>query len=523
MIRPRIQGLGAVGGCVPITERRSFVSTDSQTRQTSPAPGGALDRFFHITERGSTVTRELRGGLSTFLATAYIVVLNPIILGRVADSMNNYLGGEANPNLPAIAAATSLVSGLLTILMGLVGNFPMAVSSSLGLSAFLTASIVVLPGMTWADAMGLVVIEGIILLVLVLTGFRKAIFDSVPQSLKDAISVGIGLFIALIGMINAGFISNGGGNGLALGNAGSLFGWPMLVFVVALVALFAMWTARVKGAILYSILGATVLAVVLEAIFRVGPKVGADGTTNDFGWGLSVPSLNQQWFTLPDLSLLGDFNLLGSWTNIGIVASALAVFTLLIANFFDLLGTMVAISNEGDIKDEKGEIPNSRRIMVADAFGAILGGMGSTSSNSGFVESTVGVGDGARTGLASVATGVLFLATVFLAPLANVIPSEAAAPTLVLVGFLMMQQIVRIDWADLEIAIPAFMTIVLMPFSYSITNGIGAGFITYVAIKVIRGKAGQVHPLMYVSAAMFVLYFVSGPLQGMLGGAPAGA
>ncbi|WP_349828315.1 NCS2 family permease [Brevibacterium litoralis] len=496
------------------------VSAESTTQTTAGAATGAgagdasaLDRFFKITERGSNVTRELRGGLSTFLAMAYIIVLNPIILGTVTDSMGNYLGGGETPNLAAIAAATSLVTGLLTILMGLVGNFPMAVSSSLGLSAFLVAAIVVLPGMTWADAMGLVVLEGIVLLVLVLTGFRKAIFDSVPQSLKDAISVGIGLFIALIGMINAGFISNAGGNGLTLGNAGSLFGWPMLVFVISLVGLFTMHSAKVKGAILYSIIGATVLALIFERAFRVGPKIGDDGAVNPTGWGLTVPSLDQQWFVLPDLSLIGNFNLLGSWTNVGIVVSALAVFTLLIANFFDLLGTMVAISNQGDIKDEKGEIPSSRRIMVADALGAIGGGMGSTSSNSGFVESTVGVGDGARTGLASVVTGVLFLLTIVLAPVANIVPSEAAAATLVLVGFLMMQQITRVDWADVEIAIPAFMTIVLMPFSYSITNGIGAGFITYVAIKLLRGKGRQVHPLMYVSAAMFVVYFVSGPLQ----------
>ena len=221
---------------------------------------------------------------------------------------------------------------------------------------------------------------------------------------------------------------------------------------------------------------------------------------------------------MPDLSLIGSFNLLGSWQNVGVIAASLAIFTLLLANFFDLLGTMVGIANEGGIKDEKGEIPQSRRIMVADAFGAIGGGLGSTSVNSGFVESTVGVGDGARTGLANVVTGVMFLATIVLAPLAAVIPTEAAAATLVLVGFLMMQQIVRVDWSDVEIAIPAFMTVVLMPFSYSITNGIGAGFITYVVIKLFRGKGAEVHALMYVTAALFVLYFVSGPLQAALSG-----
>ncbi|GAA4283116.1 NCS2 family permease [Brevibacterium daeguense] len=492
----------------------------SQT-SVSPQTGqkrGAIDRFFEISERGTTIGREIRGGLATFFAMSYIVVLNPLIIGAAVDSTGAFLGGGSEPNLPAVAAATSLVSGILTILMGLIGNFPMAVSSSLGLSAFLTYGIVVLPGMTWADAMGLVVIEGIILLVLVLTGFRAAIFNAVPSQLKTAISVGIGLFIALIGMINAGFISNSGGNALELGTGGYLFGWPMLVFLVALLGLFVMWSAHVRGAILYSILGATVLALILEAVFGIGPKVGADGeVANPNGWGLTVPSLDQQWIVLPDLSLIGSFNLLGSWQHVGVVAATLAVFTLLLANFFDLLGTMVGVSNTGGIKDADGNIPHSKRIMVADALGAIGGGMGSTSSNSGFVESTVGVGDGARTGLANVVTGVLFLATIVLAPLAAVIPSEAAAATLVLVGFLMMQQIVRVDWSDLELAIPAFMTIVLMPFSYSITNGIGAGFITFVVIKTLRGKAREVHPLMFITAALFVVYFVSGPIQAALG------
>lgn len=494
------------------------MSTQSPASQTSaPKQLGFLDRYFHITARGSSLGREVRGGLATFFAMSYIIVLNPLIIGASADSTGNFLGGGSEPNLPAVAAATSLISGLMTILMGVIGKFPMAVSSSLGLSAFITYGIVVLPGMTWADAMGLVVIEGVILLLLVLTGFRSAIFNAVPGALKIAISVGIGLFIALIGMVNAGFIQNNGSTGLELGVGGSLYGWPILIFLLAMFALFAMWAAKVRGAILYSIVGATVLAITLESVFRIGPQVAHDGTENPYGWGLTVPTLDQDWLTMPDLSLIGDFNLLGSWESIGVVAATLAIFTLLLANFFDLLGTMVGVSNAGGIKDDDGEIPHSRRIMVADAVGTIGGGVGSTSVNSGFIESTVGVGDGARTGLANVVTGVLFLATIVLAPLAAVIPTEAASATLVLVGFLMMQQIVRIDWTDVEMAIPAFMTIVVMPFSYSITNGIGAGFISYVAIRVFRGKWREVHPLMYITAALFVLYFVSGPIQEALG------
>lgn len=491
-----------------------------QNDSTTHARGNLsfLDRYFHITERGSTLGREMRGGLATFFAMSYIIVLNPLIIGGAQDSTGNYLGGGEEPNFAMIAAATSLISGVLTILMGVVGKFPMAVSSSLGLSAFITYGIVVLPGMTWADAMGLVVIEGFILLILVLTGFRSAIFNAVPSPLKVAISVGIGLFIALIGMINAGFIQNSGGTGLELGVGGFVFGWPLLIFLVALFALFAMWSANIRGAILYSIIGATVLAITIESLLSVGPRTGDDGEVlNEYGWDLNVPTLDKDWITAPDLSLLGQFNLLGSWESVGMVAATLLIFTLLLANFFDLLGTMVGVSNTGDIKDDDGEIPYSRRIMVADALGTMGGGAGGTSVNSGFIESTVGVSDGARTGLANMVTGVLFLATIVLAPLAELIPTEAASATLILVGFLMMQQITRIDWKDVEIAIPAFMTLVMMPFSYSITNGIGAGFITYVLVKVLRGKFREVHPLMYVTAALFVLYFVSGPIQDALG------
>lgn len=497
------------------------MSSHTPAEQPGPQtaePRGPIDRYFHITERGSSFGRELRGGLATFFAMSYIIVLNPLIIGAAADSTGNYLGGGSEPNLPAVAAATSLVSGVLTIVMGIIGKFPMAVSSSLGLSAFITYGIVVLPGMTWADAMGLVVIEGVILLILVLTGFRSAIFNAVPAPLKTAISVGIGLFIALIGMMNAGFIQNSGGTGLELGVDGFVFGWPLLIFLVALFALFVMWTAHIRGAILYSIISATVLAITIESLLTVGPRTNDDGdVVNEYGWDLNVPTLDQEWITAPDFALLGEFNLLGSWESVGLVAATLLVFTLLLANFFDLLGTMVGVSNAGDIKDRDGEIPYSRRIMVADALGTMGGGAGGTSVNSGFIESTVGVGDGARTGFANIVTGLLFLATIVLAPLAELIPTEAASATLVLVGFLMMQQITRIDWTDLEIAIPAFMTIAIMPFSYSITNGIGAGFVTYVLIKTLRGKWSDVHPLMFVTAAMFLLYFVSGPIQDALG------
>ncbi|GAB3557055.1 NCS2 family permease [Spelaeicoccus albus] len=481
---------------------------------TAEKQPSAINRFFKISERGSTIGREVRGGLATFFAMAYIIVLNPLIIGTATDGTGKFLGGGSSPDIAAVAAATAFIGGLMCILMGVMANFPMAISAGLGLSALITFGIAALPGMTWADAMGLVVIEGVILLILVLTGFREAIFRAVPAQLKVAITVGIGLFIALIGLVNAGFVRSGSGTPVELGVGGWLVGWPTLVFVIGLVTLFVLHTLKVKGAILYAIIGSTILAVILQATLHIGSSTNAAGkVVNDAGWQLSVPELPKSWAQLPDLSLLGQFNLLGSWTDVGVVTSILAVFTMLITNFFDALGTMTAIGAEGDMLDKDKNVIGSRRILVADSIGAIAGGLGSVSNNSGFVESTVGVGEGARTGLANVVTGIGMLLAVFLAPIAAMVPYEAAAPALVLVGFLMMQQVKSIDWTDVEIAIPAFVTIMLMPFAYSITVGIGAGFIMHVVLKVARRKPRDVHPLMWLTAALFIFYFVSGPIK----------
>ena len=229
-----------------------------------------------------------------------------------------------------------------------------------------------------------------------------------------------------------------------------------------------------------------------------------------------MPTLPSDVVGLPDLQLLGEFNLLGSWENAGIVVAALLVFTLLLADFFDTLGTMTAVGAEAGLLDEEGNPPNTRRILVVDSIAAAAGGAASVSSNTSYIESASGVADGARTGLASIVTGLLFLLTMFFAPVVNVIPSEAAVPALVLVGFLMMQQVKGIDWDDLEIGIPAFLTIVLMPFTYSISVGIGAGFIAFVMLKLVRGKAADIHPLMWVVAALFVVYFAINPITGWL-------
>ena len=470
-----------------------------------------LDRHFKISARGSTIGREVRGGVVTFLTMAYIIVLNPLILGFSPDAEGNLLGGGTEPNLAMIAAATALVAGVLSILMGVVANFPIAIAAGLGLNAFVAFSVAT--EMTWADAMGLVVLEGLIILVLVLTGFRKAVFDAVPRQLKTAIAVGIGLFIALIGLIDSGFVrSTGiGAPPLGLGVGGSLTGWPVLVFCLGFLLMITLHARRVPGAILIGIAATTVLAIVVESIVDAGPRVVGD-EVNPGGWNLNVPSLPDSFVSTPDLGLLGQFSLFGSFERIGVVAVLLLVFTLLLADFFDTMGTMTAIGAEAGLNDEEGTPENAQRILIVDSIAAAAGGAASVSSNTSYIESASGVGDGARTGLASVVTGLLFvLATVF-TPIVEHIPSEAAVPALVLVGFLMMTQVGDIDWRDEELAIPAFLTIILMPFTYSIATGIGAGFVAYVLLKVVKGKVRDVHPLLWAVAVLFVVYFAIDPL-----------
>ncbi|MBI2246158.1 MAG: NCS2 family permease [Nocardioides sp.] len=475
-----------------------------------------LDRYFKITERGSTVEREVRGGIVTFFTMSYIIVLNPLILGFAPDQDGSFLGGGSGDgsNLAAIAAGTALVAGVMTILMGVVANYPLALATGLGLNAFVAFSVA--NQMTWADAMGLVVIEGLVILVLVLTGFREAVFHAVPAQLKIAISVGIGLFIALIGFVDAGFVRRIPDAAhstvpVQLGQNGQLSGWPVLVFAIGLVLVVSLWVLKVRGAILISIIATTVLAIVVEAIADLGPS-----SENPKGWSLNVPSWPDDIVATPHFDTLGEFSLLGSWENAGVVTALLLIFTLMLADFFDTMGTMTAIGAEAGLLQVDGTPPATRRILVVDSPAAAAGGAAGVSSNTSYIESASGVGEGARTGLASIVTGVLFLAAIFVAPVVEIIPSEAAVPALVLVGFLMMQQVKGIDWDDLEIAIPAFLTIVLMPFTYSISVGIGAGFLAFVLIKVIRGRFAAVHPLLWVVAALFAVYFAINPITNWL-------
>ncbi|GAB4098017.1 NCS2 family permease [Sinomonas halotolerans] len=473
----------------------------------------AIDRYFKITERGSSVGREIRGGLATFFAMSYIVVLNPLILSG-ADAAGDTLG------IPRVAAATALVGGILTILMGVWAKHPFALATGLGVNAFVAVTVATHPELTWPDMMGLVIVAGVVMFILVLTGFRTAVFNAVPEGLKTAIVVGIGVFIALIGLVNAGFVRRipdaaGTTVPLGLGDGGRLLGWPTLVFVVGLVLTIALVVRKVRGALLIGILAATLLANVIETVFRVGPSFVPGQEPNPAGWSLVVPGLGD--LAPVDLSLIGQANPIGAFTHLGVLGASLMAFVILLSIFFDAMGTMVGLAREAGSMDEKGQIPNVDRVLLVDAFGAVAGGGSSVSSNQIYVESGAGIGEGARTGLASVVTGALLLLAMFLTPLINLVPFEAVAPALVVVGFLMFQQVARIEWTDLGIAIPAFLTISLMPFTYSIANGLGAGFVSYVLVRTFQGRAREVHPLMWAVAAAFLLFFGIGPVEQLLG------
>jgi len=477
-----------------------------------------LDSYFQIKKRKSSVGQEVRGGLVTYLTMVYIVVLNPLILGFTQDINGKFLGGGDGPNLAAIAAATALIAGILTILMGAVANFPLALATGLGINAFVAR--IAANYMTWEQVMGLVVLEGIIITIAVLTGFRVAIFKAIPTQLKLAISVGIGLFIALIGLVDAGFVRKVPGTGpvpVELGAGGNLVGWPVVVFIFGLLLIAFLYARKTKGAILIGVLSATVLAVILESVFKIGPLFTAPDKVNPSGWNLNVPAIPSSIIATPDFGLLGRFDLFGGFATAGFMAAALLVFTLLITDFFDTMGTMTAIGAEAELADRNGNVENADRILLVDSIAAMAGGAGGISSNTSYIESASGVGEGARTGLASIVTGIAFLLTTFLSPLVAIVPYEAATPALLIVGFLMMTQIKDIDWTDVTIALPAFLTIILMPFTYSIAVGIGAGFVTHVVLKVATGKSKTIHPLLWVVAIAFVIYFSSYPINNLLG------
>ncbi|PMC63836.1 NCS2 family permease [Corynebacterium tuscaniense] len=479
----------------------------SEKKPDAEARSG-LDRFFHISERGSTVATEVRAGVVTFFAMAYIVLLNPLILGTGEDSAGTVLG------IPQVAAATALVAGVMCILFGVVANYPFGIAAGLGLNTLVAVTLVGTEGLTWAQAMGLVVIDGIIIVLLAVSGFRSAVFRAIPPSMKAAIGVGIGMFIAMIGFVDAGFVRRIPDAAMTtvpvqLGINGSIASWPTFVFVLGLFICGFMVARRIPGGLFIGIVLNTTIALIIERV----TGAGSSAETGPTGWNLAVPTLPDSFGGVPDLSIVGNVDLLGAFTQVGVVTASLLVFTLVLANFFDAMGTMTALGRQANLTDENGELPDMKKALVVEGFGAIAGGAGSASSATVYVDSSAGIADGARTGLANIVTGLLFLAAMFFTPLYEIVPIEAAAPVLVIVGALMMMQVGEIEWSRFDIALPAFLTIVAMPFTYSIAHGIGIGFITFALFAVFAGRAKEIHWIMWLISALFVVFFAMDPIM----------
>lgn len=461
----------------------------------------ALENFFGIKERKSTVGTEIMAGITTFMVSAYIIFVNPSILSfsGIPD-----LEGAGVPFGPALAA-TCLITALLTLAFGLWAKYPFLIAPGMGLNAVVAFQLIAGRGLAWQQAMAVIFLEGLIILIFVLTGFRQAMMDAIPTFLKKAISVGIGLFILLIGLVNGGLIQMSGTASapLALGDYTSI---PVAVTFIGLVITIVFFILKVKGALLWGILLSTVAAIGLNAL---------TGWTAFSTPGVAV--IPSQIISLPDFSTLGapfmtvdgSLAIVGMFAKLGVLAAILTIFSIMLSDFFDTMGTIVGIGSEAGFVDEDGQYPKKdlTKILTVDSLGAMLGGLFGSSSATTYIESAAGVSEGGRTGLTAVVTALLFAAMMFFSPIAGVIPAQATAPALILVGLLMCAVIGDIQWREAEEALPALMVITMMPFTYSITNGIGWGFVIYGLVKLIKGEAGKVHWLLWVIIAAFLLYF----------------
>ena len=442
----------------------------------------AIASYFKFAERGTSWLTETRAGVTTFMVMAYIIFVNPAIIA-----------GPLGLDPVAVSAATALVAGVMTIAMGLLGNYPFAIAAGLGLNAIVAFQLTGM-GLDARGAMGVVLLEGIVILVLVLVGFREAVMNAVPLSLKRSIGVGIGLFILFIGFVDGGLIVQG----VPVVTVAFPTTPPQFVFLIGLLITFALYAMKIKGALIISILVTAVVAFVagvttLPSNFTIAPSFST------LGLGIQDP-----------------FQV---FVRLNILVALLTIFAIMLADFFDTMGTVTGVAAEAGLAREDGSVPGVQRVLAVDSVAAIAGGFAGTSSNTTYIESAAGVAEGGKTGFTSVVTGVLFLLAILLAPLTQLIPTVATAPALVLVGYLMFQLVRDIPVADIEDGLPAMLTMILMPLTFNITVGIGAGFISWVFIKVVRGKWREVHWLMWVVAIAFVVYFLSAWISGLV--APA--
>jgi AGZA family xanthine/uracil permease-like MFS transporter len=463
------------------------VNAAVDTTPRSAGGGGAIAEYFKFAERGTDLITEARGGLTTFMVMVYIVFLNATILG---DGFGLDVAGKA-----AVSAGTALIAGIMTIAMGVVGNYPFALAAGLGINAIVAFTLTFGRGLTPAGAMGVIVLEGLAVTVLVLVGLREAVMNAIPLALKRAIGAGIGLFILFIGFYASGngLIKTGCATGSEAAKTciGTLVTYSLpttpaqFVFLFGLALTLILWSRRIKAALVISILVTTVVALIA-----------------------GVTSIPPNLAPTPSFSTLGQFDIGNVFSTLPLLTAVLVIFAIMLTDFFDTMGTVTGVAHEAGLAREDGSVPGAGRVLLVDSIAAAVGGLAGVSSNTTYIESAAGVAEGARTGFASVVTGVLFLLAIFLAPLAGIIPAVATAPALVLVGFLMFTQVRDIKVSEIEDGLPALLTMILMPLTYDISIGIGAGFISWVLIKVVRGKMSEVHPLMWVVSIAFAVFFL---------------
>lgn len=470
---------------------------------------GVLERRFKFAANGTTLARDSMAGVTTFIVMSYIIFVNPQILSFSG------IEGLSDIGLPfeQVLAATCLVAGVMTVLMGLYTNKAYAIAPGLGLNAVVAFSLVAGEGLSFPAAMGLIVVEGIAVTILVLTGMRERIMDAIPLDLKKAIAIGIGLFIAFIGLRSAGVVVQGEGTPVTLGR---LTTWPILVTFVGLILTIALRARGVRGDLLIGIVFTTILATVINE---------AAGNDAGFTAGAAWPG---DVYETPDLALLGNFNF-DAFTELAFISAVVWAFSLFLADFFDTMGTLVGVGKPAGYLDKDGRMPDIRKPLLVDSLAAVAGGAASTSSATTYIESAAGVGVGGRTGWVAVVCGALFFPFMFFAPIIGMVPPQATAPALIIVGFLMMsalteaeelaeegyegRKLAGIDFSELGVGLAAALTIMIMPFTFSITNGIGMGFIAYVVVRAAQGRTKDVHPFMWIASAAFLLYFLVPFLQ----------
>ena len=431
--------------------------------------------YFKFSERGTTLATEVRAGITTFMVMAYILLVNPSILAAAGISV------------PAASAATALVAGVMTIAMGVVANVPIALAAGLGINGAVAFGLVLTSKLTPEGAMGVIVLEGVVVTILVLVGLREAIMRAVPMSIKRAIGAGIGLFILFIGFVDGGAITKTAGTAAENPVPVALV-FPTqpghFIFWFGLILTIALWVRKIPAALLISIVVTTIVAI-----------------------AAGVKTLPTSFIATPDFGTLGKFDLTNVFTVLGALAAVLTIFSFMLTDFFDTMGTATAIGEQAGLVDESGQVENVGKVLLVDSVAAAVGGAAGISSNTSYIESAAGVAEGGRTGFTSVVVGVLFLLAILLTPLAILVPFQATGPVLVFVGFLMLGLLRDIDFSDVEEGLPALFGLILMPLTFSITNGIGAAFVTYVLVKVFRGKIGEIHPLLWAVAVAFVVYF----------------